>query len=82
MTGVARLSPSQPARGHKVAKFSIAQFVKVIDQQSPHHDLVGSVIVVAPGKGGFFYWLRFGSTSDGGRFGEEQLQAVAPGGTS
>lgn len=60
-----------------MAKFSIAQMVKVVDHQSPHHDLVGSVIVVTPRNGGFFYWLRFGSTPDGGRFGEEQLQAAA-----
>ena len=77
-----RFHPAQTAGGDEVAKFSISQIVKVVDQQSPHHDLVGSVIVVTPGKGGFFYWLRFGSSPDGGRFGEEQLQAIATGGSS
>jgi hypothetical protein len=74
--------PAQATGGDEVAKFSISQMVKVIDQLSPHRDLVGSVIVVTPGNGGFFYWLRFGSSPDGGRFGEEQLQAMAPGGSS
>jgi hypothetical protein len=73
---------AQTTGGNEVAKFSISQMVKVIDQHSPHHDLVGSVIVVTPGNGGFFYWLRFGSSQDGGRFGEKQLQAVASGGNS
>jgi len=59
-----------------VARFSIAQMVKVIDQKSSHHDLVGSVIVVTSANGGFFYWLRFDPSPDGGRFGEEQLQAA------
>ncbi len=65
-----------------MAKFTISQTVKVVDQNSPHHDLVGSVIVVTPEKGGFFYWLRFGPSPDGGRFGEEQLQAIAHAGST
>lgn len=73
---------AQTTVGNPVAKFSISQMVKVIDQHSPHHDLVGSVIVVTPGRGGFFYWLRFGSSQDGGRFSEEQLQAIASGANS
>jgi hypothetical protein len=74
--------PAHTTGGNEVAKFTISQMVKVIDQHSPHHDLVGSVIVVTPGNGGFFYWLRFGSSPDGGRFGEEQLQATASGANS
>lgn len=63
-----------------MAKFSISQLVKVVDQSSTHHDLIGSVIVVTPENSGFFYWLRFDPNPDGGRFGEEQLQAIAYGG--
>ena len=42
-----------------MAKSSVAQVVKVVDQNSPHHDRIGAVIVVAPGRSGSFYWLRF-----------------------
>lgn len=45
--------------GEEVAKSSVAQVVKVVDQNSPHHDRIGAVIVVAPGRSGSFYWLRF-----------------------
>jgi len=54
-----------------VAKFSVSQLVKVVDQSNMHRDLIGSVIVVTPENGGFFYWLRFDPNPDGGRFGEE-----------
>jgi hypothetical protein len=60
-----------------VAKFSVSQMVKVIDQGSSHRDLIGAVIVITPENDGFFYWLRFDPNPDGGRFGEEQLQAIA-----
>ena len=60
-----------------MAKFSVSQMVKVIDQGSSHRDLIGSVIVITPGNNGVFYWLRFDPNPDGGRFGEEQLQAIA-----
>ena len=65
-----------------MARFSVSQLVKVVDQNSPHHDLIGSVIVVTPQNGGFFYWLRFDPNPAGGRFGEEQLQAMAYGGST
>jgi hypothetical protein len=63
--------------GGEVAKFSVSQLVKVVDQGSSHRDLIGSVIVITPENDGFFYWLRFDPNPDGGRFGEEQLQAIA-----
>ena len=59
-----------------MAKFSVSQLVKVIDPGSVHHNLIGSVIVVTLVDSGFFYWLRFDPTLDGGRFREEQLQAA------
>ncbi len=59
-----------------MARFSIAQMVKVVDQNSPHHDLAGSMIVITSGDSGSFYWLRFDPISAGGRFREEQLQAA------
>ena len=62
-----------------MAKFTVSQLVKVIDQSSVHHDLIGSVIVVTPQNGGFFYWLRFDPNPAGGRFGEDQLQAITYG---
>jgi hypothetical protein len=65
-----------------VAKFSVSQVVKVVDPSSRHHDLVGSVIVVTPENGSFFYWLRFEPNLDGGRFREEQLAAMAHGGST
>jgi hypothetical protein len=63
--------------GGEVAKFSISQLVKVIDRSSSHHDHIGSVIVIWPENGRFFYWLKFGLNPAGGQFGEEQLQAIA-----
>jgi hypothetical protein len=63
--------------GGEVAKFIVSQLVKVVDQSNSHHDLVGSVILVAPEDEAFFYWLRFDPNPDGGRFGEEQLEATA-----
>ena len=65
-----------------MAKFSVSQLVKVIDQGSVHHDLIGSVIVVTPVDDAFFYWLRFDPKPDGGRFREEQLEPVAYGGSA
>lgn len=60
-----------------MAKFIVSQLVKVIDRSSPQHDLIGSVLVVWPENGRFSYWLRFDPNPAGGRFGEEQLQAIA-----
>ncbi|HBD08225.1 MAG TPA: hypothetical protein DCZ69_08160 [Syntrophobacteraceae bacterium] len=60
-----------------MAKFSISQLVKVIDRSSLHHDLIGSVLVIWPENGRFFYWLKFSLNPAGGQFGEEQLQAIA-----
>lgn len=60
-----------------VARFEVSQKVQVVDKDSPDHDSVGRVIVVTPEQDGFFYWLRFDLNPTGGRFNEEQLQAVA-----
>ena len=59
-----------------MALFKVDQRVQVIDQDSPHYDSVGRVIVITPDQDRFFYWLRFDSNVTGGRFGEEQLQAA------
>lgn len=60
-----------------MAKFNVAQRVKVVDMNSPLDDCVGTVIVVAPRQDGFSYWLRFDPNPQGGRFNEEQLQAAS-----
>jgi hypothetical protein len=64
-------------RRAEVARFALNQSVKVIDVNSVHHDSVGRVIVVTPRQDRFFYWLRFDLSPSGGRFGEEQIQAMA-----
>jgi hypothetical protein len=61
----------------EVAKFNVAQRVKVVDTNNPHDDCVGTVIVVTPQQDGFSYWLRFDPNPQGGRFNEEQLQAAS-----
>jgi hypothetical protein len=61
----------------EMAKFNVSQKVKVVDVNSDHHGEVGTVTVVAPKQDSNFYWLKFGSTASGGRFGEDQLQAAA-----
>jgi hypothetical protein len=60
-----------------VALFKVDQRVQVVDMDSLHHESVGRVIVITPEQDRFFYWLRFDPNPTGGRFGEEQLQAVA-----
>ncbi len=60
-----------------MARFALNQSVKVIDVDSAHHDSIGRVIVVTPRQDTFFYWLRFDLSPSGGRFAEEQIQAMA-----
>lgn len=60
-----------------MAKFDFAQRVKVIDAASDYNGQVGTVVVIAPKEDTVYYWLMFGPTSSGGRFGEEQLQAAS-----
>lgn len=60
-----------------MALFKIDQRVQVVDQDSPHRNSVGKVIVITPELERFFYWLRFDPNPSGGRFAEEQLQAAA-----
>lgn len=60
-----------------MARFAVNQSVKVIDVNSVHRDSVGRVIVVTPRQDRFVYWLRFDLSPTGGRFDEEQIQAMA-----
>ncbi len=60
-----------------MAKFNVAQRVKVVDMNNPLVDCVGTVVVVSTRHDVISYWLRFDPNPQGGRFNEDQLQAAS-----